>query len=180
MQNPRLPPSERLPRTISQRYIITDTEAPLCYNRDDKIRATFRQSPPPPPQPIERSRLLQAPPIVAWEQGNPAHQALKALPACSGLDHLFSVERSCSAKFTCLKSILPRPPQQSCPSAKLLISAAAGLVISFHPVSPPQRVTRGDFAPPLGWGAGPLAFKETRPAGRLSWCPQRLLAFWEM
>lgn len=42
MQIPRLTPSQSLPCTISLGYIITDTEAPLCYNRGDTTRASSR------------------------------------------------------------------------------------------------------------------------------------------
>lgn len=100
-----------------------------------------------------------SPPIVAWEQGSPAHQALKAAPAISSVNPSLSVKLSC----TCLRSILPRPPQQSYPAAKLL-GAVAGLVFSFITRVPSGGTTWGP-RPTVRPESGPLAFKEARPGG---------------
>lgn len=129
-KNPKLTLSQRLTVKISQPYTITNTGyiTQAMTNWDDTIRA---HSPCKPRHHYHnQSRVRPFPSgsaqaIVAWEQVSPAHQALKAAPVSSCLNPPLSVKRS----STCLKSILPRPPQQSCPATEL-ISVVAGLVFS--------------------------------------------------
>lgn len=160
------PQTHTFPETYSQNFpALHKLYNPTLYPQP-KLRQTdiirFAHTPHPPPlKPHHhyhhQSRVRPFPsgsaqPVVAWEQSSPAHQALKAAPASSGLNPPLSVKRSC----TCLKSILPKPPQQSCPATELLISAVVGLVFSSITRAPSGGAT---------WGPRPAAWPENGPLG---------------
>jgi hypothetical protein len=149
LQHPRFTQSQRLTHTIPETHThnfrasdnIRDTLAHTCVHThthththtpqqwgvlSNSGRARAHTHTPSTRGSAQVSRPA-LPPLPSNQMAPPTKRWRRCPPHTAGLPYLLQVSTSTRPTSTCLKSILPRPPQQSGPATDVLIGSAARL-----------------------------------------------------